>query len=432
MCCSQRFLWLVLLCCWSILLSTTFAQPACDTPGGGDRRVDKQRLRIVQFNAYWLFLENWSAVWQSAAEADAHASAIAAELDSLDADIVHLCEVESCATLATVRSKMRNGEQYKIFFVLGTDTATGQNVVLLSRVDPQALPQRSDERAAYPVAASKCGYVSRQSSSSGVSKHLFVDFRVANFPAFVLVGAHLIAGTNDASRCAQREAQALVLQNIVKSRQQLSRNQSIEFVILGDLNDFDDDVVDAANNRPLSQTLQLLHDSLSPELVNVAARARQSDRWTYCGGASCPRPQCSMVDHVLLSSALAALVARDEGALFGDRTQSCRGATGSDHVPVIVDLVAAGSTDAQLSLLALLVGIVVLWFVIVVLCVLRRTDAPLAGLAQRLRDEFGFLFRKENTIVVVVDSPPPVADTADAHNNDSSVALEPSPEEDRH
>ena len=36
-----------------------YTQDVCDLPTNGDRRPDKHRLKIVTFNMYWLFLENW-------------------------------------------------------------------------------------------------------------------------------------------------------------------------------------------------------------------------------------------------------------------------------------------------------------------------------------------------------------------------------------
>lgn len=103
--------------------------------------------------------------------------------------------------------------------------------------------QRSTEQVSYPVSGSKCG--ASDSGRSGVSKHLLAEFNVANFPRFILVGTHLIAYPTEKNRCAQREAQALVLKNLIQKEKK--RNSSLEVVLLGDFNDFDADYIDAEN-----------------------------------------------------------------------------------------------------------------------------------------------------------------------------------------
>jgi hypothetical protein len=50
-----------------VLMSTTMCVRAATTPddqcdevvAGADRRPNKQRLKVVSFNLYWLFLEDW-------------------------------------------------------------------------------------------------------------------------------------------------------------------------------------------------------------------------------------------------------------------------------------------------------------------------------------------------------------------------------------
>ena len=56
----------------------------------------------------------------------------------------------------------------------GTDSSTGQNVGLLTRVDPLVSLYRSEARYDYPVYGSKCGYTG--TGSTGVSKHYITEF----------------------------------------------------------------------------------------------------------------------------------------------------------------------------------------------------------------------------------------------------------------
>ena len=62
----------------------------------------------------------------------------------------------------------------------------------------------------------------------------------------MVAGLHLIAFPLDAARCAQREAQATVIQRATSSHQG-------EIIILGDLNDYDHSVLDAAEDVPISR-----------------------------------------------------------------------------------------------------------------------------------------------------------------------------------
>ena len=128
---------------------------------------------------------------------------------------------------------MRRGPPLNIFtrnlyfMHLGTDTATGQNVALLTRIDPSRPLSRSEERVQYPVNASSCGYKQQgrknraKVEASGVSKHFLAQFTLSNplclqssascsVPALQLslIAAHLISKPVDPRACAQREAQA--------------------------------------------------------------------------------------------------------------------------------------------------------------------------------------------------------------------------------
>jgi hypothetical protein len=124
---------------------------------------------------------------------------------------------------------MWNTENACVIRVLGTDTATGQNVALLTRIDPSNSLSRSEERVEYPVQASACGYKKggkgqkrgAKLDSSGVSKHFIARFTLPNpicnqlssscsAPSLdiSLIAAHLVAKPVDPRACAQREAQA--------------------------------------------------------------------------------------------------------------------------------------------------------------------------------------------------------------------------------
>ena len=103
--------------------------------------------------------------------ADAHLAKVAAQLakwkDTVDA--FALQEVEDCATLNRLLPLLKD-DAFRAFLVPGTDTATRQNVALVTKVDPIADLARTDARQSFPDADSTCGgNVSR--GTSGISKH---------------------------------------------------------------------------------------------------------------------------------------------------------------------------------------------------------------------------------------------------------------------
>jgi endonuclease/exonuclease/phosphatase family metal-dependent hydrolase len=354
---------------------------SCDLPAGGDRRLDRTRLKIVQFNVKNLFT-GVTMDWPTPADVAQHVAAIAAQLDRLDGDIFHLCEVEECVSLSAVKSAMKNGAQYRIFFVPGVDTTTGQNVILFSRVDPVSAVTRATGTAAYPIADSKCAW-SGPAKNTQVSKHLIAEFNVSSFAPFVLVGAHLKAKQDGAS-CAQREGQATVLRDVVRALA-ASKSREWQFVLLGDFNDYDGATLDARGDVPTSRTLDILRSSLSSAsaMTNVASFATREDRWSFC---SAPFAQ-TMIDHILLSEGFAQLVSPLEGAAFNEENV-CGGAFASDHRPVAVTLDVSASASGVVWIMVLLVVVAVLWFVVVCVCIARRGGLPLPELLARVREEF--------------------------------------------
>lgn len=335
-----------------LLLLSMFVTPVtsqCDSVvRGADRRSDKTRLKIASFNCMFLFVTNWrtgidpDGPWTSLKNAQAHAQAIATRLDALDADIVALLETEDCATAQYVRAQMRTGAAYKVFFIAGTDVATGQNIVLLSRVDPDLDVWRTGDRLAYPVSGNKCGFKGSASTTS-VSKNLLSRFAVPGFPLFVLAVAHLVARPTEPDRCAQREAQALLMKSAVKAA--LKETPTAAVIMMGDFNDLDASVPDIDDSdSPTSRTLATLKSSTTPRLKSTWEFVDAADRWSTCS-ANCRSPQCSAIDYVLASDKILA-VADDVGFDLRGRNRTCPADTGpspSDHWPVAIMLRATGA-----------------------------------------------------------------------------------------
>jgi hypothetical protein len=186
--------------------------------------------------------------------AQAHLDDVAKTLTELDADIVHLSEIQDCKALQVLMDKMGD-ESYRPYVLKGTDTATGQNVGFLTRIDPQTDLYRTNDRLKFPLPYSSCG--STISSTSGVSKHYFTKISVPlpNGESIVinLNGNHLVAFPNLPDRCAKREAQSTVLSNELNKVVQWGTE---EVIVLGDFNDFDEELKSPSGEEPLSRVIR--------------------------------------------------------------------------------------------------------------------------------------------------------------------------------
>ena len=180
-----------------------------------DRRTNKNTFRLVQYNVEWLFIDYYSSAncpgngctWKTETDAKTHLSYVTNVLNELNPDLVNFCEVEGCDELNMV---INGSTIYKPYLKKGTDTSTGQNVGMITKVDPLINLYRTETKVSYPIAGSKCGYTGSP-STSGVSKHYITEYKFGDLKT-AFIAAHLIAYPTDPSRCAQREAQAQVLQ----------------------------------------------------------------------------------------------------------------------------------------------------------------------------------------------------------------------------
>ena len=229
---------------------------------------------------------------------------------------------------------------YKAYLKQGTDTATGQNVGMITRIDPLINLYRTENRISYPIPGSQCGYTGTP-STSGVSKHYITEFKI-NGIYIAMICAHLVAYPTDHSRCAQREAQAQVLQNIIVDY----IKKGYEIIVSGDMNDFDAEVMDLNSDKPSSRTLDILKGSYGENigaytLTSVASKIPQSQRYSdwwdsdsNCGTTS--QKDYSMIDHILVTNKLADKIVN--AFIYHGYSEYC-GKLNSDHYPVVIDLV---------------------------------------------------------------------------------------------
>lgn len=329
----------VLVCMFNGATGAEFYCPSVATKGE-DRRTNNSTFRLVQFNAEWLFIDGadncpgTTCPWTTATLAQTHLNSIAQVIFDLNPDFINLCEVESCDELTMLtKNSLLVAEGYKAYMIQGTDNSTGQDVGILTKIDPTSDLVRTENRATYPIPGTQCS--STYTGSSGVSKHYITTLKL-NGMNVAVIAAHLLAFPDDQDRCVQREAQASVLRDQITAYV----NNGFEIIVLGDFNDWDDVAVDANNNKPISQVSKILKgQGQSWSLTNVAAKLEQSERYSewYDENDDCvfALNENSMIDHVLVSDGLMdkvtnVFIAHDEFS------QSCS-TTFSDHWPVVVD-----------------------------------------------------------------------------------------------
>lgn len=306
-----------------------------------DRRIDKTVLVIMSFNAEFL----WDGVdpeegnpqvqfdWKGdQTEAEDHMRKVAEVIIRANPDIINMVEVENLQALTTFNDKFLAGRGYKPYLINGTDTFTGQDVGLLTRIDPDSPLERDDRPG-------RSGSVTKS-----VSKNYFAKLTV-NGTKIALIGLHFLAIPSSQSRRLEREAQADAMKNLAVEL----AGQGFQLVMLGDFNDYDghfnsttqEDDRDHINSTPISNVLKIAR-GLNPttdtdDLINACRFVPKPIRFTsffdsnnneVIDGAN----EFTSIDHVLLSKGLAAKVSTVDMPHDHDPRFV------SDHFPVVVHL----------------------------------------------------------------------------------------------
>jgi endonuclease/exonuclease/phosphatase family metal-dependent hydrolase len=302
---------------------------ASTAAGAEDRRADKSRLVLMTLNAEFLWdgrePEDGRADFDRRGDpdaADAHLRRVAAIIARADADVVNLCEVEDLATLRRLNDVHLAGRGYRPYLVQGKDTETGQDVALLTRIDPE--DGRIDRTDVFARV---------DGTRKGVTKNWYARFRAGDL-RFAVVAAHLLAGPRDRRRATQREAQAEVLRSLAV----VLHREGYPVAVMGDLNDFDGapEALDRGGHTPSTSVLASLRgmDPVDPgdDLVNALARVPRAERYTHVGESRKGSRQGTVLDYVLLSPELAGRVTAVEIPKEHDAQ------AGPDHYPVVVRL----------------------------------------------------------------------------------------------
>jgi len=280
----------------------------------GDRRTNKDRLSIVSWNVDWLFTNvshdmgditcPGECDWENVTIALEHLKTVAEDIRGFNADIIALFETQDCDVLRQIVGNLPNGKDFLPYNHLGEDTSTGQNPGLITKLDPIGDIEFSYSKVKYPVEGSTCG--SSASGTHGCSKHFRADFKPCGDDSLnlTIIGVHLLAIPDSVSRCLEREAQATVVAGVIRDAVQ----DGNEVIVLGDYNDYDPDILDSNNNKPISSVLKILKDAGT--LYNVAELVNHSERYTdwYDRNGDCVDEggnEHSMIDHMLVTSRVA-------------------------------------------------------------------------------------------------------------------------------
>ncbi|MGD9364693.1 MAG: lamin tail domain-containing protein [Desulfobacteraceae bacterium] len=308
-----------------LLLSNLYAE---------DRRSDKSRLIIMTLNAEFM----WDGVdpeegqvdfaWKhSQTEAEEHMQAVARIIIRSNADMVNLVEIENLEALNTLNAKFLQGRGYKPYFAKGKDTYTGQDMGLLTRIDPE------NNQIVYDGRKGVSGSVQKSVSKNYVGTFKINDIKMA------LIGLHFLSRPSSQNRKFKRQAQADAIAAMAIEK----HAQGYSMVVLGDFNDYDgsncckDHVESAPITNVLSHIKSMSPTSGDDDLVNVAAFVPQSDRYTAFWDKDdddlMDHPgEFTSIDHILLSPAMADRVE------FADMPHQHDPRRVTDHYPVVVAL----------------------------------------------------------------------------------------------
>lgn len=319
--------------------SETFC-PLVDSKNS-DRRYDNRSLRIMQYNVEWLFLEYYKSsecpgtgcTWKNESHAQEHLLEVANVINKFNPDIINLSEVEGCDELNALKDKI-DSNNYESFMIQGTDSSTGQNVGMITKINPSIDLYRNNDHVEYPIENTLC-YIN-ESGTEGVSKHFITEFKINDLD-IAFISIHLLAYPDRNDRCLKREAQAKIIESVIEGYIE----RKYELIIAGDFNDYDSQILDLNNDIPISQVLNIIKGVNNPNynLFNVnqdvEKESRYSNWWDKNGNNYSTSDELVLIDHILLSENLYEKI--DNIYIYhGYYENSNR--IDSDHFPIILDL----------------------------------------------------------------------------------------------
>jgi len=299
-----------------------------------DRRTNKNKLRIMQYNVEFLFLnydnENncpgKGCTWKSNEDILEHLKFISNIIKKLNPDIVNLCEIQNYNSLQGIIKYLN--PSYKGYFINDYTKINTQNVGLISNIVPNKL-YKSNYSQLYPIIKSNCDY-SGTNNYINFYKHYIAEFYINNIN-IVLIGVHLKAFF-DSSSCAKKEAQAEIIRNIILNYKNINKSMNkYEFIVLGDFNDFDNNILDVENNKSKSNVFKILEKDC--DLINATKKIKKEDRISNKFVNKNNNIKSSLLDYVLVTKNLYSKIIN----IFIYKDFDIYNKYNSDHLPLVVD-----------------------------------------------------------------------------------------------
>nr|WP_319999997.1 lamin tail domain-containing protein [uncultured Draconibacterium sp.] len=250
---------------------------------------------------------------------------IAFVIKSINPDIINLVEVEGLDALNRLNTNYLQGMNYKAYLIKGKDTYTGQDVGLLTRIDPE---NGAIER--YPNKGLSNGV------EKSVSKNYYAKFDIGG-RKIAIVSLHFLAIPSNPNNINPRQTQADAIRQIAE---QLD-NEGFSLLVMGDFNDYDGDqcCLDMNDNIPITTVLRdiknLSNNTNSDDLLNVHQFISKSNRYTAFwdrdnNDAVSGINEFSIIVHILIAPELVQLI--DSTFIFHDYDPTII----SDHFPVTI------------------------------------------------------------------------------------------------
>lgn len=325
--------------CWEIRSKlSSFNLDTCE------KLIEKSSAVIGTYNTRFLFDGiGGDKERETPEEAGAHLKDIANVIRRNAPDILTLAEIEDLEILQKLIKAIEESE-YTPVFVQGRDTATGQDMGQLLKDISVYNASRTDCRSGW-IEGTSCGVCF--SGTNGVSKNLITLFDSCLFGhKFAMVSIHLYAFPTDPYRCAYREAQARVIQDVIVQLMEAG----FEVIVLGDFNDYSDLYEDTLKSQnPISHVLSMIRDPNGDdvdELFNVMQLLPESERYTswwdidedeHFDGIT----ETSMIDHILMTEGLFSRILN----VWIDHEPNPE--IVSDHWPYFVELSTAHSQNTK-------------------------------------------------------------------------------------
>ncbi len=295
-----------------------------------DNRIDKTKLRLVQYNAEFLYSDSniidcpgKDCDWKTDYAQDKHFAQISKIIKEVNPDILNLCEINTNLILNQITNSL-NDDSYNYYFSQSEPKSHHQSVGIITRLKPLNLYRTSHEEN-YPIPESKCNY--KEASKTNLLKHYISKFYI-NGMNVIIIGIHLKAFPNLPESCSKREAEALIIQKII-----LKYYKNHEIIVIGDFNDFDNEIKDYKNNKANSNVLDIVkgnagYNPFNYKLYNTTEFIEKDKRYSY-------DKTRSMIDHILVTEKLTKYI--KDVFVYKDGDNDINKLYNSDHYPIVVD-----------------------------------------------------------------------------------------------